>query len=163
MEAITGWLLGVVGIVLIGTLVDLILPDGEMQKYIKAIFSIVIVFVMISPIVNIDLNKIDFNKFIYNDSSVTINEKYLKNYNNIYKESLEKTCEMALKNSGFSGVKVNICLNMSITKFQIEKVEVNLKNLVIDTNKVHIDKYQEIKSVIISVLGVDEDKVVTSE
>lgn len=163
MGVITSWLLSIVGIVVIGVLTDIILPEGEMQKYIKAIFSVFIVFVMISPILNIDLNKIDFNKFVYNQTSVEINDEYLKNYNNSYKESLEKLCEGQLKSQGFLNVKVEISLNLSINKFEIEKVDVNLKKLVINTNDVHIDKYREIKSIIISVLGIKEDKVVISE
>lgn len=163
MGAIYSWLLSVVGIVLIGVLVDLILPDGEMQKYIKAIFSVIVVFVMISPVIKIDLSKIDFDKFVYNTSSVNVNENYLKKYNNAYKQSLEKSCVIRLEYSGFLNVGVDICLNLSTTKFDIEKVNVNLKNLVINKNAVHIDKYQEIKSIIISCLGVDENKVVISE
>lgn len=163
MSLISGWLLSVVGIVIISVLVDLILPEGEMQKYIKAIFSVFVVFVMISPVLKININDIDFNKFIYNQSSVEINEDYIKNYNNSYKENLEKVCVEQLNSKGFLGVKVEISLNMSTKRFQIEKVNVNLKNLVINNNGLHIDKYQEIKSIIISVLGIESEKVVMSE
>ncbi len=163
MGAVYSWLLSVVGIVLIGVLVDLILPEGEMQKYIKAIFSIIVVFVMINPIIKIDLSKVDLNQFVYNDKSVSVNENYLKNYNKAYKQSLEKSCEVRLEYSGFLNVDVEISLNLSTTKFEIEKVYANLKNLVINNNGVHIDKYQEIKSIIISCLGVEESKVVISE
>lgn len=163
MGVIIGWLLSVVGIVVIGVLVDLILPEGEMQKYIKAIFSVFMVFVMISPILKIDINNIDLNKFVYNENSVSVNEDYLKNYNNAYKNSLEKICENQLKTQGFENVDVGILLNLSTTKFEISKVNLNLKNLVINPNGVHIDKYKEIKSIVISVLDIDEDKVVIDE
>ncbi|MGN1208455.1 MAG: stage III sporulation protein AF [Christensenellales bacterium] len=162
MSVVMGWLLSVVGIVLIGVLVDLILPEGEMQKYVKAVFSIFVVFVMVSPVLKIDLNKINFDAFVYNKNSVQVNENFLKNYNNAYKENLEKVCEQQLENAGFSGVCVEICLNLSNSKFEIKEVQANLANLVINANKVHIDKYQEIKSVIISVLGIESDKVVIS-
>lgn len=163
MNVITSWILSVVGIVIIGVLVDLILPEGEMQKYIKAVFSIFVVFVLISPVLKIDITQIDFNKFIYNDNSVNINEEYLKNYNNQYKLSLENTCETTLKSNGYANVDVEILINLSTTKFEIEKVYLNLKNLVINSNSVHIDKYKEIKSIIISILGVDENMVVINE
>ena len=163
MSVIISWLLSVVGIVVIGVLVDLILPEGEMQKYIKAIFSVFVVFVMISPILKIDINNIDFNKFVYNENSVSVNEDYLKNYNNAYKNSLEKICESQLKTQGYENVDVEILLNLSTTKFEISKVNLNLKNLVINSNGVHIDKYKEIKSIVTSVLGIDENKVVIDE
>ena len=37
-EVLTSWILSIVGIVLLGVLIDLILPNGEIQKYIKSIF-----------------------------------------------------------------------------------------------------------------------------
>ncbi len=155
-----GWILSIIGIVLIGVIVDLILPDGEMQKYIKSIFLVFVVFVMINPILNFNIDKIDFNKFIYNSSSVEINENFLINYNKEYKKSLEKVCEASLENKGFKNVIVTIYLNMSTTKFEIKQVELNLKNLVINENSVHIDKYKEIKSIILSLLDIEENRVV---
>ncbi len=34
-----GWILSIVGIVFIGVILDIILPDGKTSKYIKHIFS----------------------------------------------------------------------------------------------------------------------------
>ena len=161
MEILFNWLLGVVGIVLIGVLVDLILPEGEMQKYIKAIFSIFVVFVMISPLLSIDIDKINFDKFVYND--VSINEKFLIDYNEKYCSSLKTNLENTLKIRGYDGCEVEIYHNLSTDKFEIQKVEINIKNLVINKNSAHIDKYKEIKQIATLVLGVDENKVVIGE
>ena len=163
LSGITNWLLSIVGVVLIGVLVDIILPDGQMQKYIKVVFSVFVVFVMIYPIVNINLNKIDFNKFLYNSTSVELNENYLKNYNLEYKNSLEKLTENQLSNNGFMGVDVEININLDKTNFNIEKVILNAKNLVINTNTVHIDKYKEIKGLVANFLYIEEERVVINE
>ena len=45
------WLLGVVGVVLLGVLADVLLPRGQMSKYVKGIFSVLLIFVLLSPIV----------------------------------------------------------------------------------------------------------------
>lgn len=157
---LSSWIISIVGIVVLGVLMDLIMPDGEMRKYIKSIFSVFVVFIMINPVLKIDINKIDFNKFIYNESSVEINQNFLNNYNKEYKQSLELICEENLKNAGFSGVEVVICLDLSKTSFEIEKVKLDLKNLVINTNMVHIDKYKEMRNVVVSLLDLKEEKVV---
>lgn len=159
-SGIINWILSIVGIVLISVLVEIILPSGEMQKYIKSVFAIFIVFVMIYPIVNIDIDKIDFNKFIYNETSTILNENYLKNYNEEYKNSLQNIVEKQLENNGFLNVNVEILYNMSANDFEIEKVKLNAKNLVINTNSVHIDKYKEMREVVVNLLSVESEKVV---
>lgn len=162
-EVLTGWILSIVGIVLLGVLIDLILPNGEIQKYIKSIFSIFIVFLMITPILQVDIKKIDFDKFIYNQTSVEVDENFIENYYLKYKQGIENVCENALKNGGFSGVDVAISLNMSSKEFCVEKVELNLKNLEINTNVQHIDKYEEMKDIILSLIEIDREKVVMNE
>lgn len=162
-QIIMGWLLSVIGIVVFGVLINLILPEGEIQKYIKAIFSVFVVFIMIYPILNIDISKINYDEFFYNQTSVTVDEKYLENYKEKYRESLQNQCETVLNNNGYQNVRVEIYLNLSSEKFEIEKIYVNLKNLVINGNSVHIDKYKEIKSIIVSLLDVEEGKVIMNE
>lgn len=162
-QIIMSWLLSVIGIVVFGVLINLILPEGEIQKYIKAIFSVFVVFIMIYPILNIDISKINYDDFFYNQTSVTVDEKYLENYKEKYRESLQNQCETVLNNNGYQNVRVEIYLNLSSEKFEIEKVYVNLKNLVINGNSVHIDKYKEIKSIIVSLLDVEEGKVIMNE
>lgn len=162
-QIIMSWLLSIIGIVVIGVLINLILPEGEIQKYIKAIFSVFVVFIMIYPILNIDISKINYDDFFYNQTSVTVDEKYLENYKEKYRESLQNQCETVLNNNGYQNVRVEIYLNLSSEKFEIEKVYVNLKNLVINGNSVHIDKYKEIKSIIVSLLDVEEGKVIMNE
>ena len=162
-SVITSWLLSIIGIVVIGVLVDLIMPEGEIQRYIKAIFSVFVVFVMIYPVLRIDINKIDFDNFFYNQSSVNLDEEYLQNYNEQYKNALEVQCETVLSSGGYKNVEVRICLDLSTEKFEIEKVDVNLKNLVINANSVHIDKYKEIKKIIVSLLDIEEGKVIMNE
>lgn len=162
-EIISSWIISIVGIVILGVLVDLILPEGQMQKYIKSIFSIIVVLTMVSPLLQIDIDKIDFDRFIYNETSVELNDNYLKNYNEDYKIALENLLIENLKEKGFSGVIVAISYNLSNTNFEIEKVELNIKNLVINTNQVHIDKYKEMRAIVVNMLNIKENIVVIYE
>ena len=163
LSGVISWLISIVGIVLIGVLVDIILPEGSMQKYIKSVFSIFVVFVMIYPIINMDISKIDFNKFIYNDSSITLNDRYLDSFNKSYKKSLEELTEKQLETKGFMNVDVEILYIMLKNKFEIQKVILNAQNLVINNEAVHIDKYKEMKNIVIRFLYIEENKVVINE
>ena len=46
----TSYILSIVGIVFLGVLVDVIMPDGEMNKYVKGVFSIIALCVIINPL-----------------------------------------------------------------------------------------------------------------
>lgn len=162
-SVLVGWTLSVLGISILGVLIDIILPEGNMQKYIKSIFSIFIIFVIVSPIVNFDINNIKFNNIFYNQSSVQLDQSYIQNFNIKYKQSLEKTCENYLEEKGFSGVKVEIEINLENNYLEIKKVELNLKNLVINSNSAHINKYTEMKTHIKNLLNIEDEKVVFDE
>ena len=46
------WLLGVVGVVLLGVMADVLLPRGQMSKYVKGIFAVLLIFVLLTPVVS---------------------------------------------------------------------------------------------------------------
>lgn len=45
----SAWLLSIVGVVSLGVLIEIIMPEGEHGKYVKGIFSLIVVFVIVSP------------------------------------------------------------------------------------------------------------------
>ena len=59
MIALGNYILSIVGIVILGVIIDIMLVEGQMQKYIKSIFVIFVIFVIIAPIPN--LMKTDFS------------------------------------------------------------------------------------------------------
>ena len=44
MTGITQYVVSIIGIVFLGVLVDVIMPDGEMNKFIKGMFSLLAMF-----------------------------------------------------------------------------------------------------------------------
>ena len=47
-----GYIIGILGIVIISVLVEIILPSGQTAKYIKSLLSVFVVFVLVNPIIN---------------------------------------------------------------------------------------------------------------
>ena len=69
----SGWLLNIIGIIFVGVLFEIILPDGKTNSFIKHVFTIFLLFTIISPIssfinnnftLNTDVDVVDEN-FIY--------------------------------------------------------------------------------------------------
>ena len=59
----TGWILSIVGMVLLVTLVEIMIPEGQTAKYIKGIVSLMVVYVVLIPIPHLLNAKIDINSF----------------------------------------------------------------------------------------------------
>ena len=50
------WLLSIAGIILLSVLCEFILPEGQINRYIRGIFAFITIFVIISPLPKL-LNK----------------------------------------------------------------------------------------------------------
>ena len=138
----TAYILSVLGIVLAGVFIDIIVPSGTISKYIKGIYSIFVIAVLINPVVNFLNKKHDFS-IKYKDYSV--NENLMNYILKTKAKELEKSIENTLNNEGF--LNIDIMLNFSIDNDKIvyDSCEINLKNMVISENNSHINKYEFIK------------------
>jgi stage III sporulation protein AF len=163
MSVLSGWVLSVVGIVVLGVLIDIAMPEGQMNKYIKGVFGILTVFVIVAPITQIFNMEIDFDEFLYNSTATQIDSDYLEATQKLFCENAEYYVEKQLENGGFSEVIVTIECNLEDSQFTITKVIVDIKKMVINANMVHINKYTEIKNIIMDSVTVKEDDIVFNE
>lgn len=44
------WIASIVGIVVLGVLIEIILPEGESRKYIRGVYGLIVVWVLVSPL-----------------------------------------------------------------------------------------------------------------
>lgn len=157
------YVLSIVGIVFLGVLVDIIMPEGDMNKFIKGLFSIIALFVIVSPVQKIFNKDFDVDEIIYDKTAVQMDEDYLEATTKQMKNELEITLCVKLKDAGFDNVKVEISCDMSNNVFQIKKVILDISKMVINTNIPHINKYTEIKQVVTNYLNVEESDVIINE
>ena len=54
------WILSICGVVFLGVMIDVISPNGKMNTFIKSIFSLVFIFVLVTPIVRYINGKHDY-------------------------------------------------------------------------------------------------------
>ena len=156
----SGYVLSILGIVLLGVIIDVIVPSGNINKYIKSIFSIFVVAVIISPVVNFLSNKngikLDYDNFEMDKQLIEyIFEKRAENE--------ENEIEIYLKENGFDGIDIN--LNYSINNNELDYISciINLKNLVISADKQHINKYEFIKKSVKDFANLTDEEIVIDE
>ena len=146
------WLLSVIGVVFMGVLFDLLYPNGKTNTICKSIFGIFAVFVMISPILNIDIN--EFVSKVSNDSVL------VDNLNSAKEQALKSKIESYLVDSNINGVSVEIDSNLNLNEYVIKNIYVDTTNLVLTENITNINKYEVIQDLISNVVDIDKIKVI---
>ena len=170
IEWVTSWAQGIIIAVIIATIIEMILPDGNCKKYIKVVIGVYILFSIISPAITKITGK-DFNiseefnldKFYAEaDSKSIYNELNSNNSNNvmdIYITNLKSDITAKLKNKGYEVIDCNIeikdeetyeisSLNLSLKKINEND---NNKNESSNNNINKVEKVEEINEISISI------------
>lgn len=183
MNFINTWIQGIVVAVIISTIIEMILPNGNNKKYIKVVIGIYILFTIISPIIK-KFSRGDFN--IDNVLNNTVKEYTSDNYEgrfndsyirDLYIENVKKDIANRLKEKGFvveaidlivSGEAdyvlegVNIMLHKKTTKTnKIQQVDINISQ---NTDEEYNDNLNEkdkknLKEYICSLYDIDKDSI----
>ena len=159
----SSYILSIVGIVFLGVLVDLVLPDGQMNKFVKGSFALIALVVMVSPVQKLFNSNFNIEEIFYNQSVIQTDADFLEATTKQMQSELETKLKVKLKDAGFDNVEVEILCGLSNNVLEIEKVEIDISKMVINTNIVHINKYTEIKNVATEFLNVEESDVVINE
>lgn len=116
VKIINSWAQGIISAVIITTIIEIILPEGNNKKYIKVILGIYILFSIIYPVINnisgksINLDTIinNTNKQMesYENNSVTIEtNSYIET---TYKNNLTKNITDNLEEKGYKLENLNL-------------------------------------------------------
>ena len=160
MEFLSSYLLSVVGVVLLTVLIDLILPDGKINKYVKSVVAIVVVAVIISPVAKLVKSDFDFSN-LFTNSSYQVDEVILNELTNQNLQNYQSEWESNLEKLGYSGVHISIACAEKNGNQIIKYIYVDLCDLVINKNESHIDYYTKIKeSVAKLVSNIKEEQIV---
>jgi stage III sporulation protein AF len=63
VSGVSQWLLSITGVVLLSVLAEFVLPEGQINKYTKVIFSFVVLLVVIMPLPKLFGKDIDISHF----------------------------------------------------------------------------------------------------
>lgn len=165
VEWITSWAQGIIIAVIIATIIEMILPDGNCKKYIKVVIGVYILFSIVSPVItkitgkNFNISE-EFNlekfyseadsKSIYND----LNSNNSSNIKDIYIANLKTDINSKLKNKGYDVVSCNIEIKDDET-YEIKTLNLTLKKVNEETNNNEensiVNKVEEINSIKIEI------------
>ncbi|MDY3658844.1 MAG: stage III sporulation protein AF [Eubacteriales bacterium] len=159
MNGISSWIMAVVGISVLGVLVDLVMPDGQTKKYIKGVFAFIVVLVIISPLPSL-LNKEFSINDIFEENAIVIQEDFVYQVNRDRLETLENMIEADLKEQGISNISIKISANIFTNKMKIEAVFVDLSQVVINQNLEHIDINELVAKSVLKYVSIEKNNIV---
>lgn len=154
LNFINSWAKGIILAVIIATIIEIILPEGNNKKYVKTIIGIYILFVMVYPIISKMSNKnINIQSIIdnttsqmskYETNSITIEtNSYIEE---TYKKSLEEDMKKKLSEKGYNVNSLNLYIEteddekygqINSIVMQISKLEKTDENITENTiNKI---------------------------
>lgn len=146
MEFLNTWLQGIIVAVVIASIIQMILPNGNNKKYIKVVLGVYIVFQIITPVINKFFNS-DFEV-----SSLIDIDKYTKKMETYEVSSkntdINKTNEDTIKQIYITNLKKDIKTKLEDKDYLIKDVEVQVEN----------NENYDIKSLVIYVNGKNNNK-----
>ena len=127
MSGVSQWLLSITGVILLSVLAEFVLPEGQINKYTKVIFSFVVLLVVIMPLPKLFGKDIDISHFFSSGESV-LQENYLEQTNLNKLSAINKDLNASLESFGFENVEVSINANIFASQLEIYWIEVDLTN-----------------------------------
>ena len=117
---ISSWAQQIIFAVIIGTILQMLLPEGKNKKYIKIVIGVYVLFAVISPVIgkNIDLNLDKFN-LSANSAESSLDETSQDQINNLYTTNLKQDIILKLKNKGYGCENVDLKTNENYEVLEI--------------------------------------------
>ena len=146
MEFLNTWLQGIIVAVVIASIIQMILPNGNNKKYIKVVLGVYVVFQIITPVINKFFNSnFELSSLIDIDKYTKKMETYEVSSNNT---NINKTNEDSIKQIYITNLKKDIKTKLEDKDYLIKDLEVQVEN----------NENYDIKSLVIYVKGKKDNK-----
>lgn len=155
IDFISGWAQGLVVAVIIATIIEMILPEGNSKKFIKIVIGVFVLFQIISPVVQAlgnnssgDLNDIlQLDKYQnqlveYENQSSVLASTNEKSTREIYLNNVKIDMTSKLEEKGYTVHSIEIETKTE-ESYTIEKVSLNLEKANEEKEENKTTNYQE--------------------
>lgn len=169
MEFVSSWVQGIIVVVVIATIIEMILPNGNSKKYIKVVIGVYVIFNIISPIINkfngneldftsiIDINKYDEKLFAYELETQKLQQNNNSNIKEVYILNLKKDMKTKIQEKGYivNGIYIEL---EGIEEYKVIRLNLSISKKIDEEDKVLQNKINRIEEVNIQVQIKDEEE-----
>lgn len=145
---ISSWAQGIIMAVIIGAIIEMILPEGNSKKYVKIVIGVYVLFTIISPVISKITGKtiqvsdiLELNKYIEeteNNSKlyVTLDEDNSNNIKDIYESSLRNDIKAKVAAKGYNAKNIKLEIEDD-EEYTLKKIDIEIyKNMEKDKNDI---------------------------
>lgn len=150
-----GYIISVAGVVFISVVIDIIIPNGKMEKYVKAMISLVVVFVMLCPLPNL-ISSMKNGSFGKGDF---VDDDFISKINSAKNLTTENALISVLQKAGVEGCKVEVITDLSTASNQILFVYVDISSAVLKGELGNINTNDLVCEVIMGETNLDKEAV----
>ena len=161
MSIFSQWIISIAGVVVLSASVEILMPDGATNKYIKSALAIACMFVLVSPLGKVTNGDISINDIFYRAdyAKTSINYSFIEYINGKRMIQVEDDLKNYLYENGFDNVEIKIEAAYINFEVDITFVKVYLQDFVILSNEQNINSSKEIVGLICSYLNIAKEKV----
>ena len=115
-----GWIISVVCVIVLGVLMEIVLPNGKVAKYVKGTFALVVIFVIVAPLPKLIKSewKFDFST-AWQNANATFEAETTKDYND------DKAAEVK-KYLAANGYDCEVNIEIGKETFEVERATIIL-------------------------------------
>jgi stage III sporulation protein AF len=165
VEFLSSWSGQIVVALVIGSLLEMLVPKGKNKKYVKMLIGIYIIFCIVSPFTEINesfsMENIDktLDKYIKENTKEYGVSSTDADLEELYIKEVEKSITEDLAKIGYKVVKCKIVanLNSKINKSGIQSINIKVKKYVRQEAPSDIDVVEDIEKVNISINTNEEE------
>lgn len=150
----TAWILSIVGIVFVGIIFDMISPEGKLSTFIKSIFAIITLFVIVSPIPKLLQKKWNW------DWDFEWSDEYLQSVTTGKVLYYQDQIRQNLENMGYQQVDVLIEWNQENSTQNMEKIYIDFTKYVLNGGDKHKIKYEKIEEMIVKLINIEKENII---
>ncbi len=140
--------MSIVGVICLGVLLEIVLPDGKMTKYIRGVFSLIVIIVIVSPLPSLVNKEWEFELNEY----FTIDSNYIESVEADYEGSIERQMMKALNDEGMVA-----SIDIEMVGSRINSVYVYLECNTLFSNQVQA---MRAKDILEDKFSISEDQII---
>lgn len=164
MRWLNSWASGVIVAIIVATILEMLLPEGNNKKYIKVIIGIYVLFTIISPVVSnfsdedFDIEAIFASATEYEYSKEQEDMNTDKVILSTYISNLKEDIKQKLTSKGYNANQIEIKVGNEESNYgQIQKININISKIE-EENKI-----EEIEKIDINISKTAEEKIKISQ
>lgn len=120
VEFLNSWVQGIVVAIIIATVIEMLVPEGNNKKYVKIIIGIYIIFTIVSPVISkLGKQEIDFT----NSIDISKYKKEIKKYS-VDTDKFQKGSEKSIQDVYISNLKTDMKSKLEEKGYKVNQIQI---------------------------------------